>query len=71
MTEQVEKSPEHRVGMALYFLRDSIRALQELRMDNDTADIVLGHSFEVKTDAEWLNNLSEDISKSAFKAAAE
>ena len=67
----LEKTPAHRVGMALYFLRDSIRHLQELREANDTADLVLGQSFEIRTAAVWLENLAEDVMKSAHKSAAE
>ena len=63
--------PQHRVGMALYSLRDSIRHLQELRMANETADQVIAHSFEINTNAVWLQSLSEDIHKAAHKSAAE
>jgi hypothetical protein len=69
-TEQ-DKTPEHRVGMSLYFLRDSIRHLQELREANDTADLILGHSFEINTMKVWLENLADDIHKAAHKDAAE
>lgn len=62
------RSPEHRVGMALYFLRDSIRHLQELRMANDTADQVLIHASEINNCAEWLSNLSQDIRTAVFNA---
>jgi hypothetical protein len=65
------KSPEHRVSMAIYFLRDSIRHLQELREANDTADLILGHSFEINTMKVWLENLADDIHKAAHKSAAE
>jgi hypothetical protein len=71
MDDQQEKTPEHRVGMALYFLRDSIRHLQELREANDTADLILGHSFEINTMKVWLENLADDIHKAAHKDAAE
>jgi hypothetical protein len=66
-TEQ-DKTPEHRVGMALYFLRDSIRHLQELRMANETADQVLIHASEINNCAEWLSNLSGDINKANFNS---
>jgi hypothetical protein len=62
------KSPEHRVSMALYFLRDSIRHLQELRMANDTADQVLVHASEITNCAEWLSNLSNDIRTAVFNS---
>jgi hypothetical protein len=70
-TSNPEKTPEHRVGMALYFLRDSIRHIQELRMSNDTADLILGHSAEINNCAEWLHGLSDDIHKALHKQAAE
>jgi hypothetical protein len=60
--------PQHRVGMALYFLRDSIRHLQELRMANETADQVLIHASEINNCAEWLSNLSGDINKANFNS---
>lgn len=62
------KSPEHRVSMAIYFLRDSIRHLQELRMANDTADQVLVHAPEITNCAEWLSNLSQDIRTAVFNS---
>lgn len=68
MDENLEKSPEHRVSMAIYFLRDSIRHLQELRMANDTADQVLIHASEINNCAEWLSNLSNDIRTAVFNS---
>lgn len=68
---ELDKTPEHRVGMSIYFLRDSIRSLQDLRMANDTADLVLQHDLEIQNCAEWLRGLSEDIHKSLYKTAAE
>jgi hypothetical protein len=42
-----------------------------LREANDTADLILGHSFEINTMKVWLENLADDIHKAAHKDAAE
>jgi len=69
--DQIMKTPDHIVGSAIRDLRSIILLVQELRMRNDTADLILRDHREISYCAEWLDSLASDIHKSVHKEAAE
>lgn len=69
--DAIMKTPEHRAGAAVRDLRSIILLVQELRMANDTADLILRDHREISYCAQWLDALAADIHKSVYKDAAE
>ena len=62
------KKPEHIVGSAIRDLRSIILLIQELRMNSDTADHILRDHKDIAYCAEWLTNLSQDMSAAIFNS---
>lgn len=62
---------EHAAAYAIYDLQRAINDLQELRMNNETADMILRDHRVIRNCSEWLSALSDDIEKAVHREAAE
>lgn len=56
-----ENSHEHRVGMTIHSLGQDIDDLWKLRMNNDTADLVMAERPRIRTLAIQLHALANDL----------
>lgn len=67
------ESPEHKVGSAVYQLRALIADIWTMRLNAETADLVLEEKFTIDLSTSSLAALAEDIrvARSNMKEAAE
>ncbi len=66
--DAIMKTPDYRVGAAIRDLRSIILLIQDLRMNNETADYILRDHKDIAYCAEWLTNLSDDMRAAIFNS---
>lgn len=59
MTEA--NTAEHRVGLAIHSLGQDISDLWDMRMKNDTADLIMAERPKIRTLALLLHSLANDL----------